>query len=168
MLNSTAEAIIAKLQLSRHPEGGWFQESYRSTETVPAKGLPERFGGCRPFSTAIYFLLQRGDFSALHRIKSDELWHFYTGSPLAIQVITPEGVHLEIKLGADLAAGESFQATVPAGCWFGAELAGEGEFALVGCTVAPGFDFDDFEMGARQELSGLFPAQRDLIERLTR
>lgn len=168
MQELTVEDLVAKLQLSRHPEGGWFRETYRSTETVPADGLPERFDGARTFSTAIYFLLQRGDFSALHRIKSDELWHFYAGAPLAIQVITPEGLHLEIKLGSRLAAGETFQATVPAGCWFGAELAGAGDFALVGCTVAPGFDFDDFEMADRKELLGLFPAHRELIRRLTR
>lgn len=168
MLKPTAQQLIEHLQLCRHPEGGWFRESYRSTETVPAEGLPDRFAGRRTFSTAIYFLLQRGDFSALHRIKSDEIWHFYAGDPLLVQVITPEGVHREIRLGADLSAGESFQASVPAGCWFGAELAGEGEFALVGCTVAPGFDFDDFEMGERRELSRMLPAQRELIERLTR
>ncbi|HJV64887.1 MAG TPA: cupin domain-containing protein [Geomonas sp.] len=168
MPQPAAEELIARLQLSRHPEGGWFRETYRSTETIPAEGLPGRFGGQRPFGTAIYFLLERGDFSALHRIKSDETWHFYAGAPLAVQAVTPEGLQLELKLGAGLAAGETFQATVPAGCWFGAELAGDGEFALVGCTVAPGFDFQDFEMADRQQLSAMFPAHRELIGRLTR
>src|SRR6185369_8693354 len=145
-----------------------FRESYRSLETVPATGLPERFGGQRSFGTSIYFLLEPGDISALHRIKSDEVWHFYAGAPLTVQVITPGGDHRELMLGSDLGAGHTFQDWVPAGCWFGAELAGGGDYALVGCTVAPGFDFVDFEMGKREELLRQYPQHGELIRRLTR
>lgn len=165
---ATAAELVSRLHLTRHPEGGWFRESYRSTESIPAEALPERFAGRRSYSTSIYFLLERGEVSALHRIKSDELWHFYAGSPLTVQVITPSGAHLELQLGGDLAAGESFQAMVPQGCWFGAELSGAGDYALVGCTVAPGFDFADFEMAGRKELLHRYPAHAALIERLTR
>lgn len=168
MTEPTAEELVRSLKLVRHPEGGWYSESYRSIETVSAASLPERFGGPRSLSTAIYFLLERGEFSALHRIKSDELWHFYAGAPLAVRALTPEGRVLHVKLGPDLAAGETFQAVVPAGCWFGAEPLGAGAYSLVGCTVAPGFDFADFEMADRKELLRQFPAQSDLIRRLTR
>lgn len=168
MSELSAEELVRRLELIRHPEGGWFRESYRSTEVVPAAALPERFGGPRSYSTSIYFLLERGDFSALHRIKSDEMWHFYAGDPLTIQVITPPGVHRKIDLGRDIAAGQSFQAVVPAGCWFGAEMSGAGDYSLVGCTVSPGFDFADFEMGDRDELLRQYGAHAEIIGRLTR
>jgi len=161
----TAGFWIETLGLVRHPEGGWFGETYRSSESIPAHGLPERFSGPRSFGTAIYFLLERGQFSALHRIKSDEIWHFYGGAPLTVHLITPDGERLGLPLGSNAEQGERFQAVVPAGCWFGAETTGE--YSLVGCTVAPGFDFCDFEMADREELSALFPLQADLISRLT-
>ncbi|MBK5273987.1 MAG: cupin domain-containing protein [Desulfuromonadales bacterium] len=154
------------LGLAQHPEGGWFAESYRAAESIPAAALPERFSGPRSFCTAIHFLLEQGDFSALHRLKSDEIWHFYAGEPLAVHVITPAGQHQQILLGSNPEQGERFQAMVPAGCWFGAEATGE--LSLVGCTVAPGFDFADFEMAAQGELTALFPQHAALIARLTR
>lgn len=157
---------IETLALTRHPEGGWFRETYRSFETIAASALPERFTGVRCFGTAILFLLQRGDISALHCIHSDEIWHFHEGAALTVQLITPEGERREILLGRDPARGESFQAVVPAGCWFGAET--HGDFSLVGCTVAPGFDFQDFRMANRTELTGLYPQHAALIQRLTR
>jgi uncharacterized protein len=163
---TNAKYWIDHLHLNRHPEGGWFSETYRAAETVPADALPARFDGPRSFSTAIYFLLEQGDFSALHRLKSDEIWHFYDGAPLTVQVITPEGEHYKILLGRDGKQGECFQAMVPAGCWFGAEtFAG---FSLVGCTVAPGFDFRDFEMADRSGLQLLFPQHSALVARMTR
>lgn len=168
MSDKNCQELVKRLELTRHPEGGWFRESYRSTEMIAAAALAPRFGGPRSCCTSIYFLLARGDFSALHRIKSDEIWHFYAGATLSVQVLTPAGEHLELRLGSDLAAGESFQAVVPAGCWFGAELSGAGEYSLVGCTVAPGFDFNDFEMGDREDLLGQFPGHADTIRRLTR
>lgn len=164
----SASSLIEQLHLTRHPEGGWFRESYRSAGSFPASALPDRFGGQRTFSTAIYFLLEKGDFSALHRLKSDEIWHFYDGAPLAVQVIAPDGAHYTLLLGRNLEAGEQLQAVVPAGCWFGAELTGSGGYVLAGCTVAPGFDFNDFEMAGRSELTTLFPQHEALIRRMTR
>jgi predicted cupin superfamily sugar epimerase len=163
---SVAAELIAGLGLTRHPEGGWYRETYRATGTIPGALFPERAAGERSFSTAIYFLLERGDLSAFHRIKSDELWHFHAGAPLIVHLITPEGAHRFLTLGNDPAAGESFQGVVPAGCWFGAETTGA--FSLVGCTVAPGFDFADFEMGSRSDLLSRFPVHAGIITRLTR
>lgn len=164
---TTARHLIDHLGLIRHPEGGWFRETYRSAEEIKADALPARYGGSRSFSTAIYFLLEAGDISALHRIKSDELWHFYAGSPLLIHSIAPDGRYQELQLGPDPGAGEAFQAVVPAGRWFGAEVKDSG-FALVGCTVAPGFDFSDFEMADREELLSLYPGHAGLVRRMTR
>jgi len=165
---ASADDYIRDLGLQPHPEGGWFRETYRAAEAIPGSGLPERFGAERSISTAIYFLLKRGNFSAFHRIRSDELWHFYAGQSLVIHIIEPEGHCWAVRLGADTAAGESFQALVPAGCWFAAEVTAGGEFALVGCTVAPGFDFADFELAQRENLIASYPAHRELITRLTR
>ena len=158
---------IEKLQLKPHPEGGYYAETYRSNEWVQAAHLPSRYGGNRYFSTAIYFLVEGGKFSALHRIKSDELWHFYTGNPLSIYVIDPQGNLETICIGNNPEQGEVFQAVVQAGCWFGAKLENSEGFALVGCTVAPGFDFADFELANREELVSLFPQHKMVIELLT-
>lgn len=168
MATPTARDFIQRLNLIRHPEGGWFRETYRSAESIPATSLPVRFTGDRSFATAIYFLLEKSDISALHRIKSDEMWHFYAGTALTVHMITPEGEYRTFTLGADITAGEVFQAVVPAGCWFGAEVTGEGDYSLVGCTVAPGFDFQDFEMGEREQLIAEFPSHSAIIRRLTK
>jgi len=165
-MHAAATYWIDHLRLNRHPEGGWFRETYRAAETLPADALPARFVGPRSFSTAIHFLLEQGDFSALHRLRSDEIWHFYDGDPLTVHVITPEGERYEILLGPDAEQGERFQAVVPAGCWFGAEPSGG--YSLVGCTLAPGFEFSDFEMGDREGLTILFPEHSSLVARLTR
>ncbi|HEV7671213.1 MAG TPA: cupin domain-containing protein [Thermoanaerobaculia bacterium] len=163
----TAE-LVASLGLIPHPEGGWFAESYRAAERIRAQHLPARFGGGRPFSTAIYFLLKSGHPSHLHRLHADELWHFHEGSPIAIHVLDTAGQHRTIRLGAAISEGETFQACIPAGCWFGAEVVAPDSYALVGCTVAPGFDFADFEMGERGELLAQYPEHRELIDRLAR
>ena len=154
---------IKRLQLAKHPEGGYFTETYRSNEAIPAAALPPRFNGNRAFSTAIYFLLTDGEFSALHRIKSDEMWHFYAGGELTIYVIEPTGSYSQIKLG-----GDHLQAVIRAGCWFGATVNEPQSYALVGCTVAPGFDFADFEVARRDELIAQYPRHRWVIEKLTR
>ncbi len=167
MTGTTTEQLVRRFGLARHPEGGWYRETYRSSETVAGDALPARFGGSRSFCTAIYFLLERGDISALHRIRSDEIWHFYAGAPLAVHVLTPRGEHRELKLGPDFGAGQSFQAVVAAGCWFGAEVAGPGEYSLVGCTVAPGFDFADFQLGSRSDLLQAYPQHEEIINRLS-
>lgn len=164
---STADFWIRHLSLQPHPEGGYFAETYRSAEVLPQPALPARFSGDRALSTAIYFLLEGTQFSALHRIRADELWHFYTGESLHVVVLTPAGTPYTIRLGPDAAAGEVFQAVVPAGSWFGSYLPGGTGFALVGCTVAPGFDFADFELGTRAQVLALFPQHQALVERLT-
>ncbi len=163
-----AAFFINHLKLQPHPEGGYFKETYRADEIVAADSLPARFTGSRSFSTAIYYLLQQGDYSAFHRIKSDECWHFYAGDTLLIHIIENNGSYSCIQLGANIEAGETFQFVVPASTWFAAEPARESEFALAGCTVAPGFDFQDFEMTDKQSLSFQFPQHVSIIERLCR
>jgi len=133
----TVDELLRRLALDRHPEGGWYRETYRSSEFIAGSALPARFDGPRPFSTSIYFLLEQGDISALHRIKSDEIWHFYAGAPLALHLLTAQGELLKRKLGPDFAAGESFQIVVAAGCWFGAEVSGVGEFPLSAAPWRP-------------------------------
>jgi predicted cupin superfamily sugar epimerase len=123
--------------------------------------------GNRVFSTAIYFLLESHHVSALHRIQADEVWHFYAGGPLDVFVIDPAGKLSVIHLGPDLANGQVFQTVVPAGCWFGSKPAPGIPFSLVGCTVAPGFDFADFELADRATLLAQFPQHRAVIEQLT-
>ena len=160
---------IEKYNLLPHPEGGYYAETYRSAENIKADALPDRFTGDRTFSTGIYFLLEKTNFSAFHRIKSDEMWHFYAGDALDIFVIYPETGNLEIiKLGSDPDNEETFQAVVPAGTWFGSRPAATSTYALVGCTVSPGFDFADFEMADREELLTTFPQHSSLISELTR
>jgi predicted cupin superfamily sugar epimerase len=158
---------IEKLGLLHHPEGGWYREVYRSPQIIPAAALP-RHGGERVFSTSIYYLLESGQFSALHRLKSDELWFFHSGCPLEICSIAENGQCNINRLGSHADCGESLFAVVPAGNWFGAQPPEPASFSLVSCAVAPGFDFSDFEMGKRDELLARFPACREIIERLTR
>ncbi len=153
----TAKDWIELLRLVKHPEGGYYRETYRSSGLIE---LPS-FTGARAVSTAIYFLLPASEVSALHRIKSDELWHFYAGQALTIHCIAADGRATTIALNAD-----NPQAVVPAGCWFGATV--ENEYALVGCTVAPGFDFCDFEMARQPALMTKYPQHRQIIERLTK
>ena len=159
---------IEKYNLLPHPEGGYYAETYRASETIGKDSLPNRFTGDRSFSTGIYFLLEAKDFSAFHKIKSDEMWHFYAGDALDIFVIDPETGNLEIlKLGSDPENGESFQAVVPAGTWFGSRPASGSNYCLVGCTVSPGFDFEDFEMADRVSLINAFPAHEKIISKLS-
>ncbi len=159
---------ISNLQLQPHSEGGHYRQTYRSDMVLPKESLPQRFRGSRTASTAIYFLLAGEDFSAFHRLQSDEIWHFYLGSTLIVHVIEPGGRYSQIKLGPNLEDGEVFQAVVKAGCWFASQLLDETSFALVGCTVAPGFDFEDFELATREELVRSYPQHRDVIHKLTR
>jgi predicted cupin superfamily sugar epimerase len=159
---------IERLTLQRHPEGGWFRETYRSPERIAQAHLPPRFAGDRCFSTAIYYLLQSDDFSALHRIAGDEGWHFYDGSPLLLHLIAPDGTYSTARLGRDVDAGQQPQAVVPAGWLFAATVDEPAAYSLVGCTVAPGFDFADFELPSREKLCARYPDHRAVIERLTR
>src|SRR5687768_2706913 len=163
----TARHYIKYLQLLPHPEGGYYKESYRPSGILSASCLPS-FGGNRSFSTAIYFLLEQGDFSAFHRIKSDECWHFYEGGTLLIHVLQQNGEYICKRLGKNLEDGETLQFVVPAGAWFASEPAIGTSFTLVGCTVAPGFDFEDFEMAKKENLVQEFPEHTSLIKRLCR
>jgi predicted cupin superfamily sugar epimerase len=166
-MHKDAAYWIKKLQLSEHPEGGYYKETYRSPELIEGDCLPKRFGGPRCFSTAIYFLLEGDQFSAFHRIKSDEVWHFYTGSSLTLYIIHLNGELSEIKLGSNFEEGEMFQAVIKAGCWYGARVNDPNSYSLVGGTVAPGFDFKDFELAERKKLIELYPQHRSIIEKLT-
>ena len=167
-MHDDAQYWIDTLNLKRHPEGGYYRETYRSNTVICRSALPPAFKGDRIASTAIYFLLQGPDFSAFHRIASDEMWHMYAGGPLSVHAIDEEGHWSEIVLGRNPDRGETLQAVVPAGCWFGSCLIEPDTFALVGCTVAPGFDFHDFEMANRGSLLATYPQHQDLIRRLTR
>jgi predicted cupin superfamily sugar epimerase len=164
----TVKKLVEEYELSPHPEGGYYKENYRSEEKIPLNALPNGFKDEKCFSTAIYFLLEKGNFSAFHRIKSDECWHFYAGAGLLIYILLQDGNLQIIRLGNDLLKEEQFQAIVPAGCWFASEPAVGSEFSFVGCTVAPGFDFIDFELAQKDSLSEQFPGHKDLISRLIR
>jgi predicted cupin superfamily sugar epimerase len=163
-----AKYWIEKLKLIPHPEGGYFRQTYRADLVIEGEALPPNFTGPRSASTAIYFLLDGENFSAFHRIRSDELWHFYAGTSLEIHVIDRTGIYSRLLLGNNPDAGEKFQAVVKAGCWFASCVQDPRSFALVGCTVAPGFDFEDFELAKRSELNRLFPQHKSLIARLIR
>ena len=161
----SSQYYIDKLALKAHPEGGHFAETYRAKETIPADALPTQFDGERNLCTAIYFLLEGNQFSAFHRIKSDELWHFYVGIPLNVFIIHPDGELEIMRIGNTLEEDCNFQGLVKAGCWFASQPTNTEGFSLVGCTVAPGFDFADFEL-AGIELAEQFPEHRDLIIKL--
>lgn len=163
-----SDYYIKKLELQKHPEGGWFKEVYRADELIKKEHLPERFSGERHHSTSIYFLLTSDTFSAFHRIKSDELWHFYAGSACTIYIIDEAGNYSEAVLGNDLEKNEVFQCTIPKGVWFGAKVNDDNSFVIAGCTVSPGFNFDDFELAERKYLLEKFPQHREIIEKLTR
>jgi hypothetical protein len=155
---------IDRLGLEKHPEGGYFKETYRSEIELNLPG----YGGPRNASTAIYYLLDGQQFSAFHRIKSDEVWHFYAGSPLILYVIDDAGNLHENKLGNNPDRGEALQTVVKAYCWFAASVSEPDSFSLVGCTVSPGFDFRDLEMGRRADLIRQYPQHSDIIGRYTR
>jgi predicted cupin superfamily sugar epimerase len=167
MQKRTADYWINRLQLSTHIEGGAFREIYRSAVTAVQASLPPAFPGDRSFCTSIYFLLQHRQFSAFHKIKSDEIWHFYYGDALIVYEITPQGELVQHRLGNDPDKGESFQCVITAGNWFAARVADAGEYALVGCTVSPGFDFADFELASQKELTDQFPQHAMVIKELT-
>jgi uncharacterized protein len=164
----TADELIRQLGLQPHPkEGGFFRETYRADESWPAAALPARYQAAHSASTAIYYLLTPNTCSALHRLQSDEIFHFYLGDPIRMLQLEPNGTGRTIVLGPDLLAGQCVQAIVPRGVWQGSCLEPGGAFALLGCTVAPGFDYADYESGARQTLLSQYPAFADMIRQLT-
>ncbi|MBI1286421.1 MAG: hypothetical protein GC178_02475 [Flavobacteriales bacterium] len=158
---------VEKLGLQPHPEGGWYKETYRSDGFIPGSVLND-FGSERSFSTGIYFLLTKDNFSAFHRIRSDEMWHFYDGDGLLVHEITTDGTYIKHQLGLNLEKGEQPQLVIGANSWFASEVADGGNWCLVGCTVSPGFDFEDFEMAEREKLASEHPKYVELITRLTR
>ena len=165
----SSRELIAALGLEPHSqEGGHFAETWRADETLAAGTLPARYRGPRALGTAIYYLLTPGAFSAVHRLASDEVFHFYLGDPVEMVLLEPGGEGRVLRLGTDFAAGERPQVIVPRGIWQGSRLAPGGEVALLGTTVAPGFDPADFELGVRATLRAGWPRFADRIDSLTR
>jgi predicted cupin superfamily sugar epimerase len=176
-----AEYIIKKLGLEKHiSEGGYFKETYRSPDILSYKGFhnkihedeisketfyPEKM---RPASTLIYYLLVGNQYSTIHRVKSDEIWHFYLGSPVTLHIINKDRVSPRIQLGNNLENGENIHYVVTKDTWFCAEVNNKSSFALMGCTVSPGFDFEDFELGNQDELILQYPQHKELIVRFTK
>ncbi|WKN33403.1 cupin domain-containing protein [Porifericola rhodea] len=158
-MEKNAQYWIDHLDMQPHPEGGYYTETYRSAAKV--ENLD------RPYSTAIYFLLLEDKFSAFHRIRSDEMWHFYAGNPIEVLVLEENGALNVSWLGNNPERGEQFQLVVPAGLWFASRMARPTSYGLVGCTVAPGFDFRDFEMAKRSDLIKQYPQHSQIIEELT-
>ena len=163
-----SEFFIREYGMNVHPEGGYYVESYRSHETIPQTGLPKRFNGDRSFCSEIHFLLIGNVFSAFHRIKSDETWHFYYGHPLELIIIHQDGRLQTVLMGGGPFHPSYFQFTVPQGAWFASRCTNEHGFSFAGCTVAPGFDFNDFELAVPDELSNEFPAHEKLIRQFCR
>jgi hypothetical protein len=154
----TAEQVRERLGLRPHPEGGYYVETYRAEERVDSRSL----------STAIYYLLTPDTFSALHRLRSDEVFHFYLGDPVEMLQLRPDGSAREVVLGSSVLEGTQPQVVVRKGVWQGLRLRPGGAFALLGTTVAPGFEFADFELGRRDALVAAYPAHAERIQVLTR
>lgn len=166
-MTKTAQYWIKQLILDKHPEGGWFKEIYRSEEMALKDALPEDFSGSRNFSTSIYYLLEGNDFSSFHRIKSDEIWHYYDGNSAIEILLVQNGKLKKHYCGNNPDKNEQLQVIVPKNTWFAARLSNKKGFALVGCTVSPGFHFEDFEM-AGKELMKEFPNLASEINGLIR
>lgn len=164
----TAQDIIRFFNLTPHPEeGGYYRETYRSDETIPMEALPGRYACPKAFGTAIYFLLTHDTCSRLHRLPTDEIFHFYLGDPVLMVNLYPDMSSRVITLGSDIRRGDHVQIVIPRGTWLGTCLHEGGRFALMGTTMAPGFDFTDYEAGERCDLIKHYPDKRELIERLT-
>lgn len=166
-MNNSISDLISKLKLKPHPEGGFFRETYRSRGEINKSSLDQDYKGKRSYSTCIYFLLTSDNFSAFHRIKQDEIWHFYDGSPINLHIISDLGVYTNHSIGINLQKGEIPQFVVPGRSWFAAEVVNPNAYSLIGCTVSPGFSFEDFELKSRNDLISLFPDKEDIILRLT-
>ena len=164
----SAKQIIEALGMQPHlVEGGYFVEPYRSEELIPQVGLPERYSSERAFGTAIFYLLTPDTCSALHRLASDEIFHFYLGDPATMLQLHPDGSAEVITLGQNILEGQELQVVVPWGTWQGSFLNEGGQFALLGCTMGPGFEWADYEHASREHLLREYPDQRELIIRLT-
>lgn len=167
-MGNSAAALIEQLGLEPHPEeGGWFREVYRAAEEIDGAALPGRYGSARRCATAIYYLLTPDTFSAMHRVASDEIFHFYDGDPVEQLRLHPDGTCEVVTIGRDIAAGQSPMTVVPHGVWQGARLVAGGAWALLGATVAPGFEYADYEHGDGTELAKAWPGPADMIEALS-
>lgn len=165
-MNKDIQGLVDYYQMSRHPEGGYYKEVYRSSETLSTQSLPDRYGGTRSLGTSIYFLLPGEERSVFHRIKSDEIWHYYSGDSLYLITINPQGELNEIWLGPQTDKGQVFQWVIPQGWWMGSICSNPQGYTLVGCTVSPGFDFDDFEIAQASVMLKSYPQHKDWIEKL--
>ncbi len=161
-----AEYWIEKLALEKHPEGGYFKETYRSQDVLHLDDI-ERYKGARNSSTAIYYLLAGEQFSAFHQLKSDEIFHFYAGSTLLVHIINDQGEYSLLKLGQNPEQNEQLQLVIKQGCWFASQVEDVNSYSLIGCTVSPGFDFQDFLLGTKLTLIQLYPQHTTIIEKLT-
>jgi len=164
-MNEKAKYYIQKLQLNKHPEGGYYREIYRSGEIIFIDAPNQNRK--RNVSTSIYFLLEGSQKSKFHKLKSDELWHFYDGTAVKIYILDGNGKLTETMIGRDIENGELFQTTIGKNNWFAAEVMDKRSFTLIGCTVSPGFDFSDFELAKRANLLNKFPDHKELILRFT-
>jgi predicted cupin superfamily sugar epimerase len=167
----TAEALIKHFNMTQIPqEGPWFALTYRSPDVLARGALPERYDGTRAAGSAIIGIVTRAAFSALHRLKTDEIWHYYGGDPLQLLVLYPNGSGEVVVLGPDVLKGDKLQYVVPRGAWQGAMPLGKGReaYSIFGATLAPGFEYSDFEIGYRDELQRLYPSNAEAIARLTR
>ena len=162
----TGNYFIEKLGLKEHPEGGYYSECLKSSDIIDAHSVDAAFGGDRRLWTSIYFLLKDREVSRVHRITSDEIWYYHSGTPLVIHIITKEGELKKVRLGLDAEREEQPQVLVPKGCIFGALMDGPG-YSLVGCMVSPGFDYEDFELLSREDLIKEYPQHEFIIKRLT-
>lgn len=164
---NSAQYWIKELNLQEHPEGGYFRETFRNNEKLISENSPERYDKDRCFLTSIYFLLKGTQKSKFHRLKSDELWYFHDGTPTTIHFISPEGKYFSHTVGLDIINDQTPQIVIPRHHWFAAEVVDKEGYVLVGCAVAPGFEFEDFELAKHEELSKVFPNHTDLIKRFT-
>lgn len=163
-----AKELIKLLGLEPHPEGGFFKETYRSSERIGEESLNDRYSSKRNYATCIYFLLTSEKFSSFHKIHQDEIWHFYQGSPIELHTISESGNHEKYIIGSDFTQDETPQLVVPGNHWFAAKVIDPNSYSLVGCSVSPGFDFEDFALAKRSDLISQFPALSDLITSFTR
>lgn len=163
-MNKYAKFWIKKLKLSQHPEGGYFTNTYKSEKIIELYG----YNGTRSTCTAIYYLLTGNQFSSFHIMKSDEIWHFYSGSSLTLHIIDSKGKLNRVVLGPNYNEGERFQVVVKSGCWFAASVNMKHSYSLVGCTVSPGFDYKDWKIGNRKGLKEMYPEHKKIIEKFTR
>ena len=167
----TAREIIESLQLAPLPiEGGYFRQTWASDDVIAEAALPSRYRGAKPAGTAIYYLLtsEAGNFSAFHRLPTDEVYHFYMGDPVEQWLLHEDGHIDRVVLGQNIASGQHVQHVAPRGAWQGSRLVHGGRVALLGTTMAPGFDASDYEPGRRDDLAARYPAAADVIRALTR